>query len=117
MRARRCKCGWAMKASPAFADANFGCCEWIGDGRCHYAGSVSTSTNGKGPWYCTAHSGCDDPALGAQIVEESKIKVPNPDYGFDARKRYFLERGDRPARRSNSPIVQAIRDAYQERMK
>lgn len=48
-------------------------CEWIGEAnhRCRYPGAWSYGTTGVGPWYCSAHSRCNDPVLGAAIVEES----------------------------------------------
>lgn len=47
-------------------DPFYGCCDWIGNGRCHYPGVFQ---HGNGRWYCRAHDQCADPVLGAQIVE------------------------------------------------
>jgi len=68
-------CGFGLKATastPSF-DREYLRCEWVSlDDRCRYAGAITTDTKGGGPWFCVGHFGCDNPALGARIVEESK---------------------------------------------
>lgn len=58
-------------------DPFYGCCDWIGNGRCHYPGVFQ---HGNGRWYCRAHDQCADPVLGAQIVEQSQSDAPQPNY-------------------------------------
>lgn len=51
-------------------------CEWQANGtRCKYPGSITSGMLGGGPWYCSAHYGCADPVIGAQIVERSQSYV------------------------------------------
>lgn len=48
-------------------------CAWTSNGeQCHYPGSMSRSTLGAGPYYCSAHMFCGDGAEGAQIVQQSR---------------------------------------------
>lgn len=63
-------------------DPNYGQCDWIADGRCRYPGVFGYG----GKYYCRHHEGCTDPITGAQIVEQSKVDVPYPDYSYAARK-------------------------------
>jgi len=55
-------------------------CEWRdGSTRCRYPGALTTNTGTGGPWYCSAHFGCRDPIMGADIVAASADYVhPNP---------------------------------------
>ena len=66
---------------PAIQDAMYGCCEWVADGRCHYAGVFGHGN----VHYCRHHEGCTDPAHGAQIVAQSHADIPRPDYSYNAR--------------------------------
>lgn len=64
-----------------------GLCEWVNNGqRCHYAGTISDSTTGGGPWFCRHHHGLGDAAHGARIVVQSLHELPSPDYGYEARR-------------------------------
>jgi hypothetical protein len=48
-------------------------CEWVsGSERCRFPGAISDNTTGAGPYWCCAHYGCSDGALGAAIVERSR---------------------------------------------
>lgn len=48
-------------------------CAWrAGEEQCHYPGSVSRSTLGGGPWYCSSHALGPDGHEGAQIVFQSR---------------------------------------------
>lgn len=82
-------CGWgtASKDAPV---ADFRC-EWHSGGeRCHYAGSMSESTVGGGPWYCGEHYFAMQrehaQSVGADIVERSKQAEPHPVYSYERRK-------------------------------
>lgn len=65
-------------------DPMYGCCDWVGDGRCHYPGVFGHGQNG--PYYCRGHENCNDPILGAQIVSQSHRDIPRPDYSFQTRR-------------------------------
>lgn len=87
VRGYRCRCGWEVPRSrPASSgsDPMYGCCEWVADGRCHYAG---VSGHGKdGPYFCRGHENTTDPVVAAQIVEQSHRDIPHPNYSLAARK-------------------------------
>lgn len=113
-KAIKCRCGWTaprMASAPA-QDIHVGRCDWLADGRCHYAGIWSEGDKGLGPWHCKGHTNCHDAALGAQIVEQSKIDAPNPDYSYAARLAASTSKRNAPLRPSNSPLVASVRAAY-----
>lgn len=48
-------------------------CEWTSySDRCHYAGTISSSTLGTGPWYCHEHFRCNSAITGDAIVRNSE---------------------------------------------
>ena len=50
-----------------------GTCEWrAGEQRCKFPASMSSATDGSGPWYCSAHADCQDPVAGSDYVEASQ---------------------------------------------
>jgi hypothetical protein len=61
----------------------YGCCDWIGDGQCHYPGVFG---HGSGKWFCRQHDGCTDALHGAQIVEQSHRDIPAPGYSSEANR-------------------------------
>jgi hypothetical protein len=81
-------------AKPEFNDPMYGCCDWIGNGRCHYPGVFQ---HGLGRWYCRQHDACVDAIHGAQIVEQSHIDVPQPNYSHAATKAQSLNSVQRQA--------------------
>jgi len=85
VRGKRCRCGWNVpqaKTDRSDNDPNYGQCDWVADGRCRYPGVFGHG----GKYYCRHHDGCTDPITGAQIVEQSKVDIPHPDYSYAARK-------------------------------
>lgn len=76
--AKACKCGWRlapMRESHQSSDREHLRCEWVSSGvRCRYVGSITADARGGGPWFCVGHFGCDDPAHGARIVDESQAE-------------------------------------------
>jgi hypothetical protein len=91
-------CGYQIEAEKSVkVDADHGRCEWRAGGvRCHYAGSMSDSTVGGGPWYCGAHMMAarhsEHPQeAGARIVQKSQDAVPTPNYSPDARRLMALK--------------------------
>lgn len=53
--ARACACGWRSAGPKAKDGINRYCC-WNDHGYdCGLVGSLSESTNGTGPWYCSKH--------------------------------------------------------------
>lgn len=75
---KSCACGWgAPKRAEREQPRHDGFCSWHANGkRCRYPGSLSSNTNGAGPWYCRYHFGCTDPVIGAQILDESQEYKP-----------------------------------------
>lgn len=77
-RARSCGCGWKAKSARELAKQlgdtlGYTQCEWMsGKERCRYPGTMSPSTHGIGPNYCSGHFGCEDPVMGTYIVEASR---------------------------------------------
>ena len=56
-------------------------CEWVSNSeRCHYAGTISHSTLGSGPWYCHDHFRCNDALTGAAIVMRSAREYPTHEW-------------------------------------
>jgi hypothetical protein len=52
-------------------------CDWSVDGvQCKYPGTISSSTTGTGPWYCTGHFQCSDAEEGRAIWADSERFVP-----------------------------------------
>ena len=106
-----CGCGYKWKRNSIQSDSvsydsMHGCCEVNGfSGRCHYPGSMSRSLQGGGPWICKEHYLDDSGEKTEDIIKESHIKIPNPDYSFKARKQasqsVFLDE------LANSPFVNA----------
>lgn len=48
-------------------------CDWESNHlRCRYPGTISTATNGQGPFYCRYHFGCDSATYGEQVVQASQ---------------------------------------------
>lgn len=79
VRGTRCKCGWVVPQAKLLRQDGHpmqGCCDWVGDGQCHYPGTFKHGDR----WLCKHHDKCDDPVTGAAIVEQSKIDIPRPDY-------------------------------------
>ena len=73
-------------------DSMHGCCEVTGfSGRCHYPGSMSRSLQGGGPWICKEHYLDDSGEKTDDIIKESHVKIPNPDYSFKARKQILFK--------------------------
>lgn len=89
---RKCGCGYvwqAPKLGPAI-DPMHGCCDYNQNGRrCHYAGAWSSSTVGTGPWYCTHHARGVGAPEGGDIIRQSHIDAPNPDYSLNARREAY----------------------------
>lgn len=71
-------CGWSRRKEKRFGTkAHDGRCDYRANGeRCAFAGSISDSTKGGGPWYCRFHDGCRDSMHGARIVEASQSEEP-----------------------------------------
>ena len=60
-------------------------CAWISNGaRCHYAGSISASTVGGGPWYCAGHADAATSEFpveaGDRITKRSIEEHPSPSF-------------------------------------
>lgn len=70
--AASCRCGWREKGKSVDHPLGYSQCEWRANGeRCRFPGTISSNTNGHGPWYCAGHDGCRDPLMGAAIVDRS----------------------------------------------
>lgn len=72
-------------------------CQWFSNGdRCLYAGTISPSTIGGGPWYCHGHFFCDTAEHGGRIVDESRRNVLDANHSPSAHvarsRRAFQER-------------------------
>lgn len=88
VRGKKCRCGWVVPLAQSVdgvrqSDPMYGCCDWIGDGQCHYPGVFR---HGNGKWFCRQHDACTDALSGAQIVEQSHRDIPNPDYSPEANR-------------------------------
>lgn len=71
--ATACRCGWTKSSSPQSMTLGYQQCEWQAWGeQCRFPGSMTTNTHEGGPYFCRAHFACDDPAFGAQVVEQSR---------------------------------------------
>lgn len=83
-RAERCpECGThlQLKRSSVSATLNqyprgYRECDWLaGDEHCLYPGTMSSSTNGEGKFFCRGHFECYDPVVGADVVAASQDYV------------------------------------------
>lgn len=92
---KKCGCGhqFGQQAKEEPRDPMHGCCAYsTGTSRCHYPGTFSSSTNGGGKFYCSAHSRETDPGLAASIVHKSHEDYPRPDWSTGAvMRRYELK--------------------------
>jgi hypothetical protein len=66
-------------------------CAWVsGSVRCHYAGTISESTVGAGPWYCAGHADAltaEFPMdVGEKVTRQSVEDYPSPSFRFEARR-------------------------------
>lgn len=93
VRGTKCSCGWnapqAKRLASIGGDPMYGCCDWIGDGRCHYPGVFKHGDK----WLCRHHDSCTDPVLGAEIVQQSHAERASFDYA--SRKAASLRRVER----------------------
>lgn len=86
---KRCGCGytWPDQEREKILDRFHGCCEYTSNGkRCHYPGTFTHSTNGTGPWLCSAHSKEQGTEFADRVVQFSNKQIINPDYSFQKRK-------------------------------
>jgi hypothetical protein len=64
--------GVKRKSAPGSHPEHDTRCAWnINGDRCRYPGTISGSTNGGGPWYCSEHFSVSDVRTGAALVGES----------------------------------------------
>jgi len=61
--------------TPPERDASHLCSWTSGSQQCRYPATLSSTTLGDGPWFCTFHFECASPSYGAEVVKASQ------DYG------------------------------------
>ena len=83
-------------------------CEYTSDRRCEYPGTQKANRNGK--WMCSAHHGCFDPILGADIVQESIGYARRWAEKRDEHRRRRQEEAERWCRENGLDTVDKMRE-------
>jgi hypothetical protein len=83
----KCGCGYVwgkLKKVESKDPLHLYCAYESGSNRCRYLGTLSDSTNGGGPYYCSAHYHLTDPHLGAAITHKSHEDYPRADFSVES---------------------------------
>ena len=83
-------------------------CAYELDGqRCQYTGTLATTTLGDGPFFCRWHFECASPAVGEEIIRQSRDYKSSTSAVDQARARYLA--GDPPPARIRKMSVAECR--------
>lgn len=90
--AHACGCGWREPGHKTVAyPLGYRQCDWRATERCRFPASLSTATDGSGPWYCSAHHACSSGFMGDDIVQASRSYKHAVDTDLQARSVQFCK--------------------------